>query len=216
MLVDSLFKYFQNFEKNIQEGDNLEKQFLDLTHYKSENFNLNNFSKIVMSKITETNFLIKNLNEIVNVSRAEIVNQITSDINNYIVLISKLQNIDFLIDNIDKPLFNIKNKVISEINYISKYEEYLKKIYNFTVSNCEENKNIILLIRYYSLFEVCFKQSEKIKKDYFNDINNICLNSDELNIFEYYGYIKKFLNENLKNEFRFQQLIKMEEQLNID
>lgn len=198
----TLFNYLKNFETKITEAEVPELQFLDLEHYKNEQFNINSYVGVVMSKLNDTNYLIKQLKITIENLKNEIVAQINSNFNNYVVLISKLQAIDFLIDNIDKPLQSIKKRITSEINYVEKYEEEIKEIIKYLNENISQINVVNQVLNFYKLYNKANSIAKIIDKKYENNylIPNILSRSQDESIFKSRNYeiLKKYLIDVLR------------------
>lgn len=193
----SLLNYFKVFENKLNQGELPETQFLDTSHYKNENFNANSFAKIIMEKLENSNALINRLEKTIEDTRNEIVEQINSNVNNYIVLISKLQAIDFLIENIDKPLINIKNIILNEINFIEKYESDLSKVSEFISDNDNQVRVVLLSLKFFKYYQKCKAGSSAIQKKHYSnhEISNILSNHQDDDIVNHYDVIRRFLVE---------------------
>lgn len=193
----NIFNYLKNLEEKLHASEIPEVQFLDISHYKNENFNLNSFSKIVMTKLNDTNYMINQLRISKENLKNEIVEQINSNFNNYVVLISKLQTIDFLIENIDKPLQNIKKRIDSEINFIEKYEKELYKILQFLNDNVNGIRLVKVSLKFYKIYTNS-KNLIKLIEERFDNlsiINNIINNYPDDSILNHYDNLRKFLFE---------------------
>jgi hypothetical protein len=212
----SLLSYFKVFENKLNESDSPENQYFDIGIYKNEHFNLNSFSKSIMTKVNDTNNLIKQLQIIAENTKNEIVEQISSNVNNYIVLISKLQAIDFLIENIDKPLMNIKNTILNEITFIERNEEELKKMNEFIKNNDEQIKNVLLSLRFYKYLQKSKENFINLKKRFIinNEIENIVSNYQDDDFLNYYDTLRKFLSEIFNIEGKIEILRNLNKQLN--
>jgi hypothetical protein len=149
----TLFNYLKKFESSISETELPEMQFLDIDLYKNENFNLNSYVSVVMSKLKDSNYLIDQLCKTTENLKNEIVEQINSNFNNYVVLISKLQAIDFLVDNIDKPLKNIKKRLVSEINFVEKYISELNEVVKYLKENQKQSEMIHISLNFYHIYK---------------------------------------------------------------
>jgi hypothetical protein len=198
----TLFNYLKNFETKITEAEIPELQFLDLEHYKNEQFNINSYVRVVITKLNDTNYLIKQLKITIENLKNEIVEQINSNFNNYIVLISKLQAIDFLIDNIEKPLQSIKKRITQEINYVEKYEEEIKDIIKYLNENLSQINVVNQVLSYYKLYNKANSIAKIIDKKYGNNllIANILSRCQEESIFKSRNYetLRKYLVDVLR------------------
>ena len=170
-----IFNYLKLFENKISESS--EKEFLDISKFKSSDFNLTSYIKLVISKIDDTNTLVNSLKCIKDSISDEIVHQINSNFNNYMVLISKMQAIDFLVDNIVKPLKNIKHYINEQFMLIDKYEKELNNLKAFEEKNQNEINTVKLTLRLHK------------------NINSL----DQLSCYLSTNYESKFLNLNEQN-----------------
>ena len=195
----AFYNYIKNFENKLTETEVPEIQFLDTELYISDNFNVNSFVHVIMSKLKDTNYLINQLRLSTENLKNEIVEQINSNFNNYVILISKLQDIDFMIDNIDKPLQNIKKRIISEINYAEKYKEEISEVLNYLKENENQVKIVRISVKFFKLYNKTILISKEIDKNYFSTkiIGNILSNHPE----EY------FLNNNNYHNFNFSFIV---------
>jgi hypothetical protein len=177
----AFYNYIKNFENKLTETEVPEIQFLDTELYISDNFNVNSFVHVIMSKLKDTNYLINQLRLSTENLKNEIVEQINSNFNNYVILISKLQDIDFMIDNIDKPLQNIKKRIISEINYAEKYKEEISEVLNYLKENENQVKIVRISVKFFKLYNKTILISKEIDKNYFSTkiIGNILSNHPE-------------------------------------
>lgn len=214
--MKSLFNYFKAFESKISESELLENQFLDTGIYKVDTFNTNSFSKIVMEKLENSRLLIHRLGEIMESTKTEIVEQINSNVNNYIVLITKLQAIDFLIENIDKPLLNIKNTILNEISFIEKYEADLLKIEDFIKENDNQVKLVMFSLKFYKIYQKCNEFTDSINRRYFlNNLLSHVLNPEaEEDVISHYEVLRSFLADILHFSTRFWSLHQIYVELN--
>lgn len=142
MKNSSLIKnYIDKYEKETENDNNPISKYLDNGMYESESFSSNSFSKMVLSELPDVRIYL-NLLETKNSNlKSEIIELINTNYNNYVVLLAKLQNIDFLIENIQLPLKQAKYKTDSEIELI--------KSYSNEISDLESEYNKIFLEVYY-------------------------------------------------------------------
>ena len=166
-----IFSYLKFFENKISE--NSEKDYLDISKFKTSEFNLNSYIRLVISKVDDTSALVISLKNIKESLSDEIVQQINSNFNNYMVLISKMQAIDFLVDNIVKPLKNIKHYINEQFVLIDKYEKELNLLKNFESKNEIEINNIKLTLRYHKNCNELDNLSTYITANYDSKINSV-------------------------------------------
>jgi hypothetical protein len=191
----TLLNYLRNYENKISEGEIPEKPFLDQTNYNLDNFNLNSFTKTVMEKITDSNFLVKELKGIIENIKEEIVAQINNNFNNYVSLISKLQALDFLIENIQKPLDNINTRILCEISHIEKYENELVTIYEYIRENNKQVNFIKQSLTFLKNADRCKKLISQIHEKYEKDnlIAGVINRHPDDNYLNSYDLVRKFL-----------------------
>ena len=149
MSINSIYNYIKRIENALSAPESPEVQFLNIDLYKSKTFNLKSFSLSIFDKISNTKMLLSELKSTIEKTKNEIVEQINSNFNNYVTLISKLQTIDFLIDNITTSLENIKAKINSELDLVAKYENELTQMIKFIDDNDKEIKNVNESIKKY-------------------------------------------------------------------
>ena len=149
MSINSIYNYIKRIENALSAPESPEVQFLNIDLYKSKTFNLKSFSLSIFDKISNTKLLLSELKSTIEKTKNEIVEQINSNFNNYVTLISKLQTIDFLIDNITTSLENIKAKINSELDLVAKYENELTQMIKFIDDNDKEIKNVNESIKKY-------------------------------------------------------------------
>lgn len=142
MKNSSLIKnYIDKYEKETQNDNNPISKYLDNGMYESESFSSNSFSKMVLSELPDVRIFLNLLEAKNSYLKSEIIELINTNYNNYVVLLAKLQNIDFLIENIQLPLKQAKYKTDSEIDLI--------KSYSNEISDIESEYNKIFLEVYY-------------------------------------------------------------------
>ena len=119
--------------------------------------------------------------------------------------------IDFLIDNIQQSLNNIKNKINGKMNLIDKYENELKGMLNFIQNNDNEINKINEMIKNY---ENKLK-SEKIKKKIEDYLSESVFDKKDI-VEKNYTKIRKILflfiplyKINITEEQKYNNIIKM-------
>ena len=123
--LSHIHNYINQYEKEVHNSDNPFYMLLKSSLYEVENFNKEIITKKIISNINEENVLLSFKNALENNSnelRSEIYSTVNSNYNNVIVLMAKLKNVDFLIDNVEKPLRNAKSKAQSNLELSSNYE----------------------------------------------------------------------------------------------
>ena len=163
MSINSIYNYIKRIENALSTPESPENQFLNVELYKNKEFNLKSFTLSIFSKISNTSKLLLELKNTIERTKNEIVEQINSNFNNYVTLISKLQTIDFLIDNINSSLENIKSKINSELDLVAKYENELMQMLNFINENDKEIRNVNEYIQKYENKIKCENFIEKIE-----------------------------------------------------
>ncbi len=183
--MNSLLNYIKIIEGKLSDSESLEEQYLNFDIYNHKNFNLKSFSLNIMNKVQNTTNLINNLKKFIEQIKNDIVEQINSNYTNYVILISKLQMIDFLIDNIQENLNFIKNKINQKLEIIDNYDYEFKQILSFLLESDNEISIIYKEITNY-------KNNIKLKKLNLQIKNFIENNKIEINNFNY-SIIRHFL-----------------------
>jgi len=195
----TLINFLKTYENKISESEQIETQYLARECYINDNFHLNSFSKIIMNKIKDSSHLISLLNKNIQEIKNEILNQINSNFNNHIILISKIQTVDFLLENIEKPLYIIKQKIQNKLELINKNENDLKLIINYLNDNEKVLQNAKISFTYFKLIS----QSKTIesslqKKQDSAIIKNILENNEHTTLLASYDFLKNLLTENFR------------------
>jgi len=183
--MNSLLNYIKIIESKLTDSESIEKQYINFDIYNHKNFNIKSFTLNIMNKMNNTINLINNLKKFIEQIKNDIVEQINSNYTNYVILISKLQMIDFLIDNIQENLNFIKNKINQKLEIIDNYHNEFEQILNFLLEN---DKEISLICK-----EILdYKNNIKLKKLNLQIKNFIETNQNEINNFNY-SIIRHFL-----------------------
>ena len=124
--MNTLYSYLKVIEQKLSAPEDPEVQFLNTDIYKNSSFNLKSLSASIFEKIKDTSYLLNQLKLTTEKTKNEIFEQINSNYNNYVTLISKLQTIDFLVDNIQKSFEKIK---------IDQIKKLIQQIYDFLMQN---------------------------------------------------------------------------------
>ena len=95
--MNTLYSYLKVIEQKLSAPEAPEIQFLNSEIYKNPSFNLKSLSLSIFEKIKDTTYLLNQLKLTIEKTKNEIFDQINSNYNNYVALISKLQTIDFLV-----------------------------------------------------------------------------------------------------------------------
>ena len=172
--MNTLYSYLKVIEQKLSAPEEPEIPFLNVDIYKNPSFNLKSLSLSIFAKIKDTTYLLNQLKLTTEKTKNEIFDQINSNYNNYITLISKLQTIDFLVDNIQKSFEKIKNKIDNKLNLVERYEKEFKEMLNYIKENDNE---IIRIQKSLKEYEINFKASKiKDKIDKFINLNSLDIN----------------------------------------
>jgi len=190
----TFIKILKNFDNRISESEMIESQYFSREYYQSENFHLNNFAKIIINKINDSSNLIKNLNIIVNEIKDEILNQINSNFSNHLILISKLQTVDFLIENIERPFNLIKTTIQNKLDILNKNENEIIGIIDYF----EKNEKLLQYLKTYFTYFKLFSQAKIldksiIQKEESTIFKYILENNEHITMLVTYVFLKKYL-----------------------
>ena len=162
--MNTLYSYLKVIEQKLSAPEAPELQFLNTEIYKNSSFNLKSLSLSIFEKIKDTTYLLNQLKLTIEKTKNEIFDQINSNYNNYIALISKLQTIDFLVDNIQQSFQKIKDKIDNKLNLVEKYEKELTEMMNYIKENDIEIIKIQKTLKEYDINNKASKIKEKIEK----------------------------------------------------
>ena len=171
--MNTLYSYLKAIEQKLSAPEDPEIQFLNLDIYKNPSFNLKSLSLTIFEKIKDTTYLLNQLKLTTEKTKNEIFDQINSNYNNYVTLISKLQTIDFLVDNIQKSFEKIKNKIDGKLNLVERYEKEFTEMLNYIKENDNEIIKIQKAIKEYETNIKASKIKDKIDKFIINNSLNI-------------------------------------------
>ena len=171
--MNTLYSYLKVIEQKLSAPEDPEIQFLNLDIYKNPSFNLKSLSLSIFEKIKDTTYLLNQLKVTTEKTKNEIFDQINSNYNNYVTLISKLQTIDFLVDNIQKSFEKIKNKIDNKLNLVERYEKEFTEMLNYIKENDNEIIKIQKAIKEYETNIKASKIKDKIDKFIVNNSLNI-------------------------------------------
>ena len=171
--MNTLYSYLKVIEQKLSAPEDPEIQFLNVDIYKNPSFNLKSLSSSIFEKIKDTTYLLNQLKLTTEKTKNEIFDQINSNYNNYVTLISKLQTIDFLVDNIQKSFEKIKNKIDNKLNLVERYEKEFKEMLNYIKENDNEIIQIEKSIKEYEINIKASKIKDKIDKFIINNALNI-------------------------------------------
>ena len=172
--MNTLYSYLKVIEQKLSASEDPEIQFLNVDIYKNQSFNLKSLSLSIFEKIKDTTYLLNQLKLTTEKTKNEIFDQINSNYNNYVTLISKLQTIDFLVDNIQKSFEKIKNKIDNKLNLVERYEKEFTEMLNYIKENDNE---IIKIQKAIKEYEINIKTSKiKDKIDEFIITNSLNVN----------------------------------------
>ena len=171
--MNTLYSYLKAIEQKLSAPEAPEVQFLNTEIYKNESFNLKSLCHSIFEKIEDTTYLLNQLKLTIEKIKNEIFDQINSNYNNYVALISKLQTIDFLVDNIQQSFQKIKNKIDNKLNLVEKYEKELTEMLDYIKENDAEIMKIQKTIKEFDINIKASKIKEKIEKFFINNYSNI-------------------------------------------
>ena len=171
--MNTLYSYLKVIEQKLSAPEAPEIQFLNTEIYKNSSFNLKSLCLSIFEKIQDTTYLLNQLKLTIEKTKNEIFDQINSNYNNYVALISKLQTIDFLVDNIQQSFQKIKNKIDNKLNLVEKYEKELTEMLEYIKENDKEIIKIQKTIKEYDIDIKASKIKEKIEKFIINNSSNI-------------------------------------------
>jgi hypothetical protein len=171
--MNTLYSYLKAIEQKLSAPEAPEVQFLNTEIYKNESFNLKSLCHSIFEKIEDTTYLLNQLKLTIEKTKNEIFDQINSNYNNYVALISKLQTIDFLVDNIQQSFQKIKNKIDNKLNLVEKYEKELTEMLDYIKENDIEIMKIQKTIKEFDINIKASKIKEKIEKFIINNYSNI-------------------------------------------
>jgi len=174
----NLVNYLKNFENELS-SDHTNNEVVDSDFFSHDNFNSNLYVKQLINKVENTNKIIQKLKSMNENLKNDIVSQINSNFNNYIVLISKMQAIDFLIENIEKPLKNIKMHINEQEGYMYAYEKEVNEIKTFVMKNEVETLKIQQALQFHKNYNYYKDIIKKISEKY-EGIGNIIDQSYEI------------------------------------
>ena len=162
--MNTLYSYLKVIEQKLSAPEDPEVQFLNIEIYKNPSFNLKSLSSSIFEKIKDTSYLLNQLKLTTEKTKNEIFEQINSNYNNYVSLISKLQTIDFLVDNIQKCFEKIKSKIDAKLNLVERYEKEFSEMLEYIKENDNEIIKIQKEIKEYDINIKANKTKEKIDK----------------------------------------------------
>ena len=162
--MNTLYSYLKVIEQKLSAPEDPEVQFLNIDIYKNPSFNLKSLSSSIFEKIKDTSYLLNQLKLTTEKTKNEIFEQINSNYNNYVSLISKLQTIDFLVDNIQKCFEKIKSKIDAKLNLVERYEKEFSEMLEYIKENDNEITKIQKEIKEYDINIKANKTKEKIDK----------------------------------------------------
>lgn len=164
MSINSIYNYLKRIEHTLTSQEPTEFQFLNISLYANSNFDLKNFSLSIFDKLKDTTYLLNQLKLTIEKTKNEIVEQINSNYSNYVILISKLQTIDFLVDNITEALNNIKSKINNQLSLVGKYKHELEDMLQFITNNDNEIQRVNQIIQTINNKMQCERIIEDIDK----------------------------------------------------
>jgi hypothetical protein len=207
--MNTLYSYLKVIEQKLSAPEDPEVQFLNTDIYKNSSFNLKSLSASIFEKIKDTSYLLNQLKLTTEKTKNEIFEQINSNYNNYVTLISKLQTIDFLVDNIQKSFEKIKSKIDNKLNLVERYEKEFTEMLNYIKENDNEIIKIQKAIKEYDINIKANKIKEKIDKFIINnslDINERQYTPIRQLMFLFINYFE-LIKSNEKKYFNYFSLI---------
>ena len=207
--MNTLYSYLKVIEQKLSAPEDPEVQFLNVDIYKNPSFNLKSLSLSIFEKIKDTTYLLNQLKLTTEKTKNEIFDQINSNYNNYVTLISKLQTIDFLVDNIQKSFEKIKSKIDNKLNLVERYEKEFTEMLNYIKENDNE---IIRIQKAMKEYEINIKASQiKDKIDKFIANNSLNINERQYTpirqlMFLFIGYFE-LVKSDEKKYFNYFSLI---------
>ena len=162
--MNTLYSYLKVIEQKLSAPEAPEIQFLNTEIYKNPSFNLKSLSLSIFEKIEDSTYLLNQLKMTIEKTKNEIFDQINSNYNNYITLISRLQTIDFLVGDIQKSFQKIKYKIDNKLNLLEKYEKEFTEMLNYIKENDIEIIKIQNSLKEFDLNNKASKIKEKIDK----------------------------------------------------
>lgn len=174
-------------QNKINEIDNPDLKYINIALYDSSQFNAENLVKMIQRESSESfskEKLIDNLKLMSHNIKSQIFEQVKDHYPTFISLSNKLQNIDYMIDNIEKPIESMKIKLSQEIDFTKNLKEELILSKNALT---KINSEIILLelsIRIDSLFVDIKKEIDTYD----------CLNSERILKFSNEGILLNYNN----------------------
>ena len=207
--MNTLYSYLKVIEQKLSAPEDPEVQFLNTDIYKNSSFNLKSLSASIFEKIKDTSYLLNQLKLTTEKTKNEIFEQINSNYNNYVTLISKLQTIDFLVDNIQKSFEKIKSKIDNKLNLVERYEKEFTEMLNYIKENDNEIIKIQKAIKEYDINIKANKIKEKIDKFIIN--NSLAINERQYTpirqlMFLFINYFE-LIKSNEKKYFNYFSLI---------
>ena len=219
--MNTLYSYLKVIEQKLSAPEDPEIQFLNIEIYKNPSFNLKSLSLSIFEKIKDTTYLLNQLKLTTEKAKNEIFDQINSNYSNYVTLISKLQTIDFLVDNIQKSFEKIKNKIDNKISLVERYEKEFTDMLDYIKQNDNEIIKIQKAIKEYEINIKASKIKDKIDKFMINYALNInerqytpirqvmflfvnyfeLVKNDEKKYFNYFNFIDDILYYYTENYF---------------
>lgn len=178
-------------KNKIDDIDNPDMKYINISMYDSSQFNAENLVKLIQTENNESfskEKLIENLNLMSTNIKSQIYEQVKDHYPIFISLCNKLQNIDCMVDNIEKPLDSMKIKLMQEIDFTKSLKDNLILSKNALTKIYSEIILLELSIRIDSLFNEIKKEIE----------NYDVLNSER---------VSKFSNEDIISNYNNLKLI---------
>ena len=135
--VDS---YISKYQQDLKSNDDVLSLLLNPDIYQDSSFNKESVVNNITNNISDAKELEHfklSLISIMERLKSEILDTVNFNYNNFIVLMTKLNNIDFLIENIEKPLRYAEQKTQTSLELVSVYKSEL--------TNCKNEISKIVL-----------------------------------------------------------------------
>lgn len=186
----------KNFENKISQTEIIETQYSSREHFQIENFHLISFTKSIMSKIKESSNLITILYSNVNEIKNEVLNQINSNFSNHLILISKIKTVDYLLENVEKPLISIRNKIQKRLSILDMKEIEIRSLIDYFHRNELSLNSSKLSSQFFKLYYRADKLLLKINRvEECFIFKNIFQNNENISIVIINDLIRRYLND---------------------
>ena len=117
----ALISYLKSFENTVSKQES--KLVVDKNSFELEGFNPISYAKLVLAKTSDSEEVINSLKELKETIKEEIIGEVNKNFDNYVILISKMQVISYLIANIEKPFKEIAESLSKQHDIITNIEK---------------------------------------------------------------------------------------------